>query len=209
MSEFKKIEVYFNQDAYGNIVQKHKQRIPFFQNIVDNYNKLGILNQLQEDDLKELLEDPKLFLATKIMNGQEMTVGGLKISKDAFFDLIEKPENYNAFVSNIVSETNSQENKQNYVWNHNYYYIKDGGKVEIKTDVINSLKESSTTFIKSKEQQTANELLKDIASKLTELKNLKPYFKTEDFINNHFVCVGDLNDVKTVFKVNYQCIDKF
>lgn len=209
MSKFKKIELHFNQDAYENVLSKYKQRIPFFQNIVDEYNKLGIQNQLQEDDLKGLLEDTKSLLATKIMNGQEMTVGGLKISTDGFFNLIEKPENYNKFVANVVSQTNVPENKEIYVWQHPNYIIKNGNKVEIRTEIIERLKESSTTFLKSEEQKTANELLKEIASKLTELKNLKPYFKTEDFINNHFVYVGDLNDVETVFKVNHQCIDKF
>lgn len=209
MSEFKKIEVYFNKDAYEHTLSIYNKRIPFFQNIVDEYNKLGINNQLKEDDLKELLEDTKSLLATKIMNGQEMTVGGLKISTDAFFDLIEKPENYNQFVTNVVMQTNSQENKENYVWQHHNYIVKEGNKIEIRAGLIDGLKESSTTFIKSKDQQNAYKLLEDIASKLTQLKNLKPYFKTEDFISNHFVCVGDLNDVKTAFKVNHQCIDRF
>lgn len=209
MSNFKKIAIHFNDDAYEHTLSIYKKRVPFFQSIVDDYNKLGIQNKLQEDDLKGMLEDTKSFLAEKIMNGQEMMVGGLKISNGAFFDLIEKPENYNNFIASVVTQTNSPESKENYVWQHHNYIVKDGNKVEIRVVLIDSLKERSTTFIKSKEQQNANELLKDIASKLTELKNLKPYFKTEDFINNHFVYVGDLNDVETVFKVNHQCIDKF
>lgn len=209
MPEFKKTEIYFNKDTYEYALQKYEHRIPFYQNIVDEYKKLGIQNNLQENDLGELLENPKGFLATKIMNGQEMTVGSLKISNDAFFDMIEKPENYLNFIESVVKQTNSPENKQNYLWQHANYCITDGNTVMVRTKLVDRLKESSTTFIKSKEQQDAYELLEVIANKLTALKNLRPYFQTDNFINNHFMFVGDLNDVKTVFKVNHQCIDKF
>jgi hypothetical protein len=207
--EFKKIEIYFNQDAYEYTLQKYKQRIPFYQSIIDEYEKLGIQNNLQENDLGELLENTKSFLASKIINGQETTVGGLKISNDAFFDLIEKPKNYLSFITSVVSQTNSPENKEKFVWQHANYYINNGNKVEIRTKLIDSLKEASTTYIRCNEQLKAYELLKDIAGKLTELKNMKPYFRTENFIDNHFNFVGDLNDVKTVFKVNHQCIQNF
>jgi len=210
MSEFKKKEIHFHQDQYNSILNVYNKRLPFYQEILNEYNRLGIQSTLQKEDLKELIQNTKAFLANKIMDGQEMTVGSLKISASAFFDMIEKPENYIAFISYVEKNTNSIEAKERYVWQVDNYCIDGNGKnILLRPEVVETLRESSTVYIKSEKQQEAFDLLTDIALKLNSLKDLKPNFTGSDSLNSCLNFSGNLNDPNNKITVNPVCINNF
>lgn len=199
-------ELYFDNNGYDNSLNYYVKEIPYFQKIVDKFNQLKIEYKLQKNDLQELCLNTKVFLTEKIMSGESLQVGGLSLSKDKLFDLIEAPERYLEFIeyiNTVKSELKQYISNSDFILNDSTYFEITNNFVQVKQSIVDSNKQSYTILIDTKEKLEALELLEDIAEKITKLTNLKPHFSTMQTLENYFIYDHyKINEKDTVIKVN-------
>lgn len=188
MSVFKKYLLKFDESSFNNAISNEKAKINVYQSIVDEYNLLGIENKLNEKDMFPIFENPKDFLAEKILNGESMKIGAVTVSKDRLFDFIEDPEKYLTFIENIRARKGRVYGSQheNWLYSHSDFYIVDGNKVVFSVEAEEKLKNHFSLFIENEKQDKVYKKLKQLADLSNELLLLKESkWLDADFLNRY------------------------
>lgn len=185
MSEFKKVPIFFDENKMSNIVQPQESRLAYFQELVTMYEFLNIPEKLEKSDLVELVENPKKFLARKIIKDEETSIGGLKLNFEKMFDIIEKPTGADELIAKIEADKKSFDLLMNQR-NANYFEVNDN-EVVLNSDFVAKAKEQSTVYIATETQQKAYNLLMEIAKLINELSKIKAHGNLQDsFLESYF-----------------------
>jgi len=168
MSEFKKVAIFIDENKIAQTVQIQESRIDYFQEIVNMYQGLNIPDPLEKNDLTALVENPRQFVARKLIKEDNLTVGGLKLSFEKVFDMVEKPQGTEELIFKIE---NDRINKELLINQRNAYYfeIDPENNVVLNTEYVTKTKENCTVYISTKNQQIAHDLISEIAEKINTL----------------------------------------
>lgn len=172
MQEFQKIKVSTDQNAVERELSVYEGRIEFYQNAI-NLIKVIIPDFVFEStDLKILFANTKAYLVDKIIS-EPTTIGGLELSKDKVFELLEHAENLKGVVSYIAGlkthnrNNQSQSNLQSYT---DYYEINPQNEVILKASTSEWLEDLHSVFAKNQRQKDAHDSLTIILQELNKLK---------------------------------------
>lgn len=146
-----------------------------FQKYVDMYNKITELEPLKENDLEGFIRTPKEFLVERLMTGKSLEVGGVTLSKDKLYDIMEKPEGFDDLVSELLKLKTDRYTIQNSFIQLKNLFIKSGTAVEIRSGHINFLEKKHSIYLDSESKERAYELLRNISEGINELKKIKKF----------------------------------
>lgn len=198
MSEFKKIAIYVNEHQIGSSITPQENRFEYFQQLIDMYNNLNTGVVLKKNDLKALLNNPKEFIATRLIKDQEVSFGGLKLSLEKVFDIIEKPAGTDELIDKIINDNQVKELMMNQR-NVEYFEIENGDTVVINSEYLEKVTEQSTVYISNEKQQKAYESLQSIVQNLNELNTLKNGGYIQDLLFRDFL---ELNNSTGAVSIN-------
>lgn len=186
MSEFKKIAIYVNEQQISNLIAPQENRFDYFQQLIDMYNNLNTGVVLESNDLKALLNNPKEFVATRLIKDQEVSFGGLKLSLEKVFDIIEKPSGTDELIDKIINDNKVRELMMNQR-NVEYFEIENGDTVVINSEYLEKVTEQSTVYISTEKQAQAYKALQSIAENINELNGLKSRGYIQDLLFTDFL----------------------
>lgn len=171
MSEFKKIAIFIDEDKISNSIQPQESRIEYFQNLVNMYEGLNTGEPLQKNDLTALIQNPKEFIAKRLIKEETVTIGGLKLNFEKMFDIIEKPQGTEELISKIINDSKVNElliTQRNV----SYFEIENGNTVVLNSKFLEQTAEQCTVYIKTENELKAIEVLKIIAENFNILNGL-------------------------------------
>lgn len=171
MSEFKKVPIYVDEDKKNSLIQPQESRIEYFQELVNMYGVLNTDEPLQKNDLTALIENPKEFIAKRLIKEETLSIGGLKLNFEKMFDIIEKPAGTEELISKIINDVNVRELMMNQR-NVAYFEIENENIVVISAEYLAQITEQSTVYLLNEKQFEAYEVLKTIAVSINTLNGL-------------------------------------
>ena len=172
MSEFKKVSIYVDQDRIKSLTQPQESRVEYFQELVNMYQVLNTGEPLQKNDLTALINNPKEFIAQRLIKEETLSIGGLKLNFEKMFDIIEKPEGTEELINKIISDSQVRElliNQRNV----SYFEIESENTVVLNAEFLDRATEQSTVYLKTENQIKAYEILNILAENLNKLNDLK------------------------------------
>lgn len=92
----------FNEKQYDWNIETLEDFIPLLEKAIKDYNSLGI-GEFLEKDFRSLFLAPKDFLKHAMMKDKPLEVGGMKVSKEKLWELLEKPPFYFSLIADIES----------------------------------------------------------------------------------------------------------
>lgn len=190
---YKSEPIFFDENKKNELLQPHEMSIDYFQNIVTNYNNLEI-DELAENDLIQLIENPKKFIAERIVKDENLSFGNLKIKFESLYEMIEKPNGTDEFINQIQNDK-SDRNKLTYHNSVQSLAIENGKKVIVSLNKINQVNEQSKVYLKTKAESDIYDSLIEIAKQYDKLK--KYQFKEKelkDLIFNGFIRIDFENN---------------
>ena len=190
---YKSEPIFFDENKKNELLQPHEMSIDYFQNIVNNYNNLEI-DELAENDLIQLIENPKKFIAERIVKDENLSFGNLKIKFESLYEMIEKPNGTDEFINQIQNDK-SDRNKLTYHNSVQSLAIENGKKVIVSLTKINQVNEQSKVYLKTKAESDIYDSLIEIAKQYDKLK--KYQFKEKelkDLIFNGFIRIDFENN---------------
>lgn len=190
---YKSEPIFFDENKKNELLQPHQMSIDYFQNIVNNYNSLEI-DELTENDLIQLIENPKKFIAERIVKDENLSFGNLKIKFESLYEMIEKPNGTDEFINQIQNDK-SDRNKLTYHNSVQSLAIENGKKVIVSLNKIDQVNEQSKVYLKTKAESDIYDSLIEIAKQYDKLK--KYQFKEKelkDLIFNGFIRIDFENN---------------
>jgi len=198
MSEFKKTAIYVNKQGIESFISPQENRLGYFQQLIDMYNNLNTGVTLEKYDLKELIERPKEFISKRLIKDQEVVFGGLKLSLEKVFDIVEKPTGTDELINKIINDNQVKELMMNQR-NVSYFEIENGNTVIINTEYLKKVEEQNTVYITTEKQAQVYEALQSIADNMNKLNELKYKGQIQDVLFDGFI---DLNRASGTVSIN-------
>lgn len=171
MSEFKKVAIYVDENKISTSVQPQESRIEYFQELVNRYVGLNTGVPLQKTDLKALIENPKEFIAKRLIKEETLSIGGLQLNFEKMFDIIEKPAGTEELISKIINDSKVKElliTQRNV----SYFEIENENTVVLNSVFLEQTTEQNTVYIKTENELKAYEVLKILAENINKLNGL-------------------------------------
>jgi len=175
-------KIYTDLNGINKDLYPIKNVISSLQKFIDKYNDIEGLPTLEENDIQELIRTPKTLFVRKLTNGESFVVGGLTITDDKVFELVEKPNGVLELIEELNNELNSSAHLNILNWIHNLRIV-NGKDLIISPAVVKSIEESNTIYLDTEKKQEVYDLLVNIAdslNKLNEHKSIHP----ENFFEN-------------------------
>jgi hypothetical protein len=172
MSDFKKIAIYVDTNGLETFLQPQENRIEYFQQFVDMYNSLNTGVPLQKNDLTDLIRSPKDFIAQRLIKDETVSFGGLKLSLEKVFDIIEKPTGTDELINKIISDNQVRELMMNQR-NVEYFEIENENRVVINDEFLQQTQQRHTVYIKTENEAKAYKALQNIAENINKLNTLR------------------------------------
>jgi hypothetical protein len=187
MSEFKKVPIFIDENKINGLIQPQESRIAYFQELVNIFVNLNIDEPLEKTDLTALVENPKEFIAKKLIKEETLSIGGLKLNFEKMFDMIEKPKGTDDLINKIINDQQERVLLINQR-NASYFEITPENEVILKTEYLEQTTEKCTVYITTENQQKAYNCLTEIAKNINELSKLKVHSThfQEDFFKSYF-----------------------
>lgn len=109
MSEFTPVLIVDNPHVRQTETNRFQGIIPELQNIVDSFNDMKInkdgspiaVHPLESTELESLVNNHISLVVSKMTEGAGLEIGGLSISNEKAFELLEKPIGYVTFLSQL------------------------------------------------------------------------------------------------------------
>lgn len=142
-----------------------------YNTILSAYNSME-LPGLTKDDFISLVNDPSSFMLKKITGGVDLTLGGLKVHQSKAFDILEKPNGYDALVSIIDA------GKKNTDFQRNLFAIDlIENEIVLAQSVIDNETESAKVYATSDEGIRIAEFIRGVVDKYNSTfgENANPY----------------------------------
>lgn len=152
----------------------------YYQKFIDRYKAISILPELQTEDLINLMRNPRSLILTKLTKGETLSVGGIQLSSEKVFELLDKPVE----VDQLINDIESLREDSSYM-NHHYRNIEnfeiEKGKLQIKKSLVEEITERNSKYISSDDQFKALEIAKELLPKLNKLLSLCDVSKLSSF----------------------------
>lgn len=190
---YKSEPIFFDEYKKNELLQPIEMSIEYFQNIVNNYNSLEI-DELAENDLIPLIENPKKFIAERIVKDENLSFGNLKIKFESLYEMIEKPNGTDEFINQIQNDKTDR-NKLTFHNSVQSLAIENGKKVIVSLNKVNQVNEQSKVYLKTKAESDIYDSLIEIGKQYEKLK--KYQFKEKelkDLIFNGFIRIDFENN---------------
>lgn len=199
MSEFKKVPIYVDTDKISSLIQPQENRIEYFQELVSMYQALNTGEPLQKNDLTALINNPKEFIAKRLIKEETLSIGGLKLNFEKMFDIIEKPAGTEELISKIINDMNVRDLMMNQR-NVAYFEIENENTVVVNAEYLAQITEQCTVYIKTENESKAYEVLNILAENINILNDLKINGQWHD--NILFEQFFDTNNATGNVKIN-------
>lgn len=172
MPEFTKIKVSTDQHAFETSLAISEGRIEFYQNSINLIKNIIPEFVFESADLKTLFNNPKSYLVDKIIS-EPTTIGGLELSKDKVFELLEDSDKLKNVVNYVDSlkkhnstDLQTQRSLQAYT---DDYEINENAEVFLKETAIENLENQFSIFVKNQRQKDSHDSLILIKNELEKL----------------------------------------
>lgn len=199
---FQPVKVGYNEYGFNLTVKEYDEYKLKFQNVVNDIIALNLQNfNFEIDDLTHLFESPKEFFTKKLIT-EELTVGGIELSKEKIFDLIEIPQKTHDLIKEIEDLTKrfyEHDNKLNFYLHTDYFQIVNN-IVEIKPEKLDLWRENFSIYLTNEKQVQVNDVLTDISEKLQILKGLNFGFNYDDILERYLRTNDGLKTVEIQHK---------
>ena len=193
--EFENKIIFFDENKKAELLRPHEMSLEYFQNIIDEYNKLEIVD-LQKNDLIQLIENPKKFIAESIVKDENLSFGNLKLKFESLYEIIEKPTGTEELINKINNDKNDRNTVMFYHASTTFLEVENGKKVVISENTKNQITENSTVYLKSKVESEIYDSLQEVAKIYKKLQ--KYQFKEKhlkDLLFDGFIQLDQQNNV--------------
>lgn len=170
----KPVLIFVDNNEVETETNRLEQTQYFLQSIVDRFNALalGADAKLKDRDLIALFAGPKPFIVDKVTKGESLSIGALSISKEKAFEILELPQDLHNVLIDVdgarLGTTHDRFLHRNQV---DKFVIIDE-VVEISEDFLKGIIKKNSIYLKTIEELKAWELMKEIANKLNELRDI-------------------------------------
>ncbi|TRX37875.1 hypothetical protein FNW52_02960 [Flavobacterium sp. ZT3R18] len=171
MANFERVLLGRNEQQIRNELRMFEPRKEYFQKLVDKYAELG-LKSLQENDLIELLENPKSFITKQITADEILNIGGLRLNSEKLFDLIEKPAGTDEFINKIISDKQHRSTIEDYHFYLGYFIVGNENKIEVKPEIIERITENCSLYIETQNQLDGYNKVNELVQIINDLNQL-------------------------------------
>lgn len=188
-----KLLIHFDEPGYKSEISTLENLGSQFENIIDEFNAVGI-GSLQPDAEECLLlfTDPEKLMFNKLMAGKPNKLDGLTVNKEKLFDLIDKPDGYFPFIEKIKKFNTAlgQLGQSNFTKVYKYKTVKeilgffdfsDLDAIALKPETFGMVKQLFEVYAeteKSKERLLA-------ATEFCQFLNKSELFKKMGILNKH------------------------
>lgn len=186
MSDFEKIKIYVDESAIDALIQPQENRIEYFQKLVNMYNSLNTGVPLQKNDLTALITNPKEFVAQRLIKDEKVSFGGLNLSLEKVFDIVEKPPGTDELINKIVADAQVRELMLNQR-NVEYFEIENENTVILNAEFLDRATKQCTVYIKTENEAKAYEALQNIAENINKLNALRTSGHLRDILFEKFL----------------------
>ncbi|WP_028123276.1 hypothetical protein [Epilithonimonas tenax] len=171
---------------YRNI-ESVKGTIAGLKTFFERYKGLG-LSDMQTEDLKDFINNPKNFFVKILTNGESLKIGQLELNPQKVYDLFPLPDGVNDLVVDINNFTAEYSYSGSYSYNIQHIKIVEN-QLTVSNEYIDSQNEKMTYYTESEDQEKAVTLLKRIAKDVTSLKALQKgsFYNPQDWIKESLI----------------------
>jgi hypothetical protein len=158
-----KVKMKFNEHEFKMEMEQYNVSLPIFNRVLSAYNAMN-LPELNLTEFKELFSRVDSIIFRKMTKGEQMNVGGIKISEEKALDLFEKPAGFD----NLKEAINQANDFPNLDWFMKFITL-EGQTIGLKADLLAKKQEAHTLYATTDDQIKANELAEAILTKTVEL----------------------------------------
>jgi hypothetical protein len=198
MSDFKKVAIYVNEQSIESFIAPHENRFEYFQQLVDMFNNLNTGVVLEKMDLVALVQNPKAFISKRLIKDQEISFGGLKLSLEKVFEILEKPAGTEELINKIINDNQVKELMMNQR-NVEYVEIENGKEVVINSEYLAKITEQNTVYIDTEKKARTYKVLQSLVENINELNTLKNRGQIQDILFKDFL---ELNNNTGTVSIN-------
>lgn len=141
----------------------------YLQKFVDNATAIGV--KVDENDLQPLFANPKIFITEKLLTGENLEIGGLKLSKEKLFDLIEKPTGTTELIESILQAQSDKESREFHVAKVGYFSVVEN-VVTVNAAHLELITNHNSLFIENENQKQGFEKTCEIVKLVNEINFL-------------------------------------
>jgi hypothetical protein len=190
MSEFKKVAIYVDENKINTVVQPQESRIEYFQELVTMYEALNTGEPLQKNDLTALIENPKEFIAKRLIKEETLSIGGLNLNFEKTFDILEKPTGTEELISKIIKD---KEVRELLITQRNasYFEIENENTVVLNSVFLEQTTEQCTVYIKTENEGKAYEALKNLVENINTLNGLYNGSHFQEYLFERFLITNN------------------
>ena len=201
----------FDKSGYEGQVSSMKDVKEKSQNLIDSFNKLCI-GEFEPEKFNILVFNTEQYLFENTMKDVPLKVNGLQLSKQQFYDMVEKPAGYFKLKIAAADFIQFLENRIKYkqlTFSPEQYLRKclqfsKSGELEANQDNIEDIKEKHSVYIHTESGSAIFDIASKFASLINENKlilkklpgNTKDNFMKE--LSNLINYPGNLNEDVTV-----------
>jgi hypothetical protein len=154
-------------------INSHLQQLnttkEYLQKFVDKATAIGI--KVDENDLQPLFANPKAYITDKLLTGESVEFGGLKLSKEKLFDLIELPTGTTGLIESILEAQRNQQTREYHVFKIGYFSVVEN-TVTVNAAHLEFITNSNSLFIENENQKQGFEKTCEIVKLINEINLL-------------------------------------
>lgn len=191
-----KVLIKFDQSSYESSIESLDNLKSNLENIISSYKALGI-SDFTTSDFCSLVFETEKFLFNKFMDNKLLEIGGVKVTKEKYFEIAAKPPGYFALISetkklieNIeqqVGRLKAQDGSVS-IYNHrsvreiiSFFDFESDGSLFLKTAIIEKCKALYEMYAETDNAIRAFHL----SSKICELLNSSGIFGQSPYSNKN------------------------
>lgn len=159
----------FDGQINGQLQQLNTTK-EYLQKFVDKTTAIGI--KVDENDLQPLFANPKNYITEKLLTGENVEIGGLKLSKEKLFDLIEKPAGTNDLIERILEAERNQQNREYHIAKIGCFSVVEN-VVTVNAAHLEHITNSNSLFIENENQKQGFEKVCEIVKLINEINSLE------------------------------------
>lgn len=166
--------IYFDKSSYERTITSYKLNIPLLQSVIDAYNSMQ-LPALNNDDFQRLFTETNDLIFDKMTAGETLHIAGLKLHKDKAFEILHKPDGYEAFANElenalkIIKQGNGNALSVLPQYIKNYYELDELGNVAVKASFIKQIEKQYKRYVTSDAANSVFQFANFVIDKCNEL----------------------------------------
>lgn len=196
--------LYTDEHNINANIQSIENAISVLNPYFNRYKDLG-LTEMNTENFKEFIQNPKAFFVKTLSNGETLKIGQLELDPIKVYELFPLPDGVDDLVNDIE---NMKFEFSNYSYAIQHIIIQEN-KLVVNPNYVNEVTERNTFYAETPDQESAIVILKRVAQDLTTLKALqkKSYRNPNQWVLESFT--EPHKDHKSNFTVNLEVIKNY